>query len=480
MKAKNKIVKHSTKEYNKRYRHHAFLLDFTKKEVEEFDRNGNVKDEQYLLKGKKWWLIGDTYHQIPKPFGRYWFRNLNAGIQTLTCLLGVGIIAGGSYAAWYFLKPKDPNQIDTAEDFKKVIEEINDGTKTFEGETLKFNADLDLTKDEWKPIGNATHQFKGKIDGNNHEVKIKASNVSVTNDEEDTVMGFIGHAGDNCEVKNIKINADFSTCNNITAVGGVFGSINKASGVINIGNVTVSGVINSNKYSGGLIGQAQGVNVVNAKNCEVKAEIKTDGYRAGGLFGSLTQGNEEHFKGTFEDCKYSGTSISVTESGGKKWVGSFAGQCACGLKLKNFSSNGNCEVAKVAPTDTVILLGENRAGNAYAETFAFNCTASVYSKNKPVIGAFSEYCVADLNSTSTTTTKKHYIVDIPEDNFIEVKNLTQYSPISSRSRGIIPASIGNDVIYHGQQFDIAAELGDVTQSFLKNSAGEFLYGTFVA
>jgi len=92
---KNNIsFNHTLEQYNKKYRNRKHrLLKLTKKEVEDFDKKNSTHIKGYLLKDRKWWLIKDTYYEIPKAPRYTWFRNLNAGIQAGCCLLGAGVIA---------------------------------------------------------------------------------------------------------------------------------------------------------------------------------------------------------------------------------------------------------------------------------------------------------------------------------------------------------------------------------------------------
>jgi len=93
MEKKNVIFNHTLEQYNKKYKNRKHrLVKFTKSQVEEFDRLHKTNGG-YLLKGRKWCLIKDTYYEIPKPIRFTWFRNLNAGVQTAVCLLGAGVIA---------------------------------------------------------------------------------------------------------------------------------------------------------------------------------------------------------------------------------------------------------------------------------------------------------------------------------------------------------------------------------------------------
>jgi len=91
---KNIIINRTLEQYNKKYRNRRYkLLQFTKKEVESFDIKNNSKGCNYILKGRKWALIDDTYYEIPKAPRWIWFRNLNAAVQIGCCLLVAGAIA---------------------------------------------------------------------------------------------------------------------------------------------------------------------------------------------------------------------------------------------------------------------------------------------------------------------------------------------------------------------------------------------------
>jgi len=95
----NIIFNKKLEEYNKKYRNGRYkLLKYTKKEVEQYDKiaNQTIKTKNYLLKGRKWALIGDTYYEIPKAPRALWFRNMNAGVKAATCALVGGAAIGGA------------------------------------------------------------------------------------------------------------------------------------------------------------------------------------------------------------------------------------------------------------------------------------------------------------------------------------------------------------------------------------------------
>lgn len=90
---KNIVLKHTLEEYTKKYCNRRYrLIKYTVSQVEEFDKKYPTNIKHYLLSKRKFWLIGDTYYEVPKAPRLTWFRNLNSAVQLTTCLLGAGII----------------------------------------------------------------------------------------------------------------------------------------------------------------------------------------------------------------------------------------------------------------------------------------------------------------------------------------------------------------------------------------------------
>ena len=136
--------------------------------------------------------------------------------------------------------------IDSVEDMYAFSDSVNSGN-TYSGKTIKIRNDLDFKgysekknvcglSSTFEPIGNSSHPFSGKIDGNIKYIK----NLTIDKTGNDNV-GIFGYAGET---------ASF--------VG------------LNLENITVKG---GNNYVGSLIGKAQNssvkVNEVVAKNVNV-------------------------------------------------------------------------------------------------------------------------------------------------------------------------------------------------------------------
>lgn len=146
--SKNVITNHNLDEYIKKYRNNKYkLLKFSKKEIESFDKLFSPKHKNYLLNNKNWWLIGDTYYEIPKAPRWTWFRNLNNACQVGTLVVLGGIIAT-AVSLPIALQPK-PSEFQ--KDIDKVVainNEIKDRTFTTcldFVQTIKERTTIDIT-----------------------------------------------------------------------------------------------------------------------------------------------------------------------------------------------------------------------------------------------------------------------------------------------------------------------------------------------
>jgi len=144
---------HTVEEYSKKYRNRKHrLIKYTKKEVEDFDKKYSTDIKDYLLKDRKWWLIGDTYYEIPKAPRLTWFRNLNAGVQASCCLLAAGVVATAVTVPTVMLL----NHKTVVEEHKAVIDvEIKDVTctqKTLDNGALEITLKYDTVNKEIKSL----------------------------------------------------------------------------------------------------------------------------------------------------------------------------------------------------------------------------------------------------------------------------------------------------------------------------------------
>lgn len=180
-------------------------------------------------------------------------------------------------------------EIATLADLKAFRDAVNAGNN-FSGKTVVLTADIDLGNEEWTPIGNASKQFKGHFDGQDHTI----SNLKITTPNSSNV-GFFGFTT-NGSVKNLTIkNADIEGYLNVGAVAGT-PYTSKYSNITLTGKVTVDG----SSYVGSMFGKnlyasASDLTVDVSSGSYVKADSNIGGtnYRTyvGGVVGFIGEGN---------------------------------------------------------------------------------------------------------------------------------------------------------------------------------------------
>jgi len=173
MNNKNISFNHTLEEYKKKYRNYKYkLLKHTKKEVEDFDKHSSSHKKNILLLDRKWWLIGDTYYEIPKAPRYTWFRNLSAGLQATICIIGVGVITTSISVPLAVLNNDEviiPEKVEGANiEFEK---------KTEEGYVYKIAA-----KESTKKITNVESVYIGEdklVEVEEYTVEIKEDTVEL-------------------------------------------------------------------------------------------------------------------------------------------------------------------------------------------------------------------------------------------------------------------------------------------------------------
>ena len=221
---------------------------------------------------------------------------------------------------------------------KWVAEQVNTETTTFEGETVKLTADIDLGGEQWMPIGYWV-TFNGTFDGQNHTI----SNLKHHGTEADCYVGLFGYT-ENATIKNLTINnVDIKLVADNSWAGGHMGAlVGNIDGTTVIENITVSGDVkldgDMEKMGAGRIGAVVGGNECNAtfKNVNVNANegsfVKGNS-SIGGIAGQL-QGQI-----SFENCS---SNIDVTA----QWfaAGGIIGLAAEHTTFTNCSTSGNISV----------------------------------------------------------------------------------------------------------------------------------------
>ncbi|MDO5294025.1 MAG: hypothetical protein Q4F05_14895 [bacterium] len=247
-------------------------------------------------------------------------------IILLGLALGFIMVPGKQVAAAAFAggdgSKGNPYRVTTASQLNEI--------RNYSGKYFVLMNDIDLSTDrktkEWKPIP----LFSGTIDGNGHTIKKLKVN------QPGSSSGFIS-AGTNITVKNIKFVEVNISGRDAGAVIGFLDSSYTSQITTTISNCEVSGKIQGEQQSGGIIGKAYGG--AHIKECVVTAELK--GENAGGIAGQLSHG-------TITKSKYMG---NITLSKDMYSIG--AGIAAIlGERDKNSVIDG-CEVdAKIDMQDS--------------------------------------------------------------------------------------------------------------------------------
>ena len=192
--------------------------------------------------------------------------------------------------------------ISTAEGLFYFAKKVNAGNN-FAGKTVTLANNIDLNNEKWTPIGSfndATTQFKGTFDGQNHAV----TGLKVEESRKNGV-GFFGKVYTGT-IKNLTVEGSVST-SNCTYVGGIVGH-----GYATITNCTFKGSVGStdSMQVGGIAGSG-GFTVT---NCSVYADVTAECW-AGGIVGNCQDG------GAYTNCYVEGTISSKSTF----WGGGAAG-----------------------------------------------------------------------------------------------------------------------------------------------------------
>ena len=268
------------------------------------------------------------------------------------------------------------SNITTAAGLQAVAYNVHNGY-TYDGETIRLGADIDLTGLDWHSIGSrndndCVRAFKGTFDGQNHTVKL-ASRTGLQSEG-----GLIGYL-EGGTLQNVKLTGTMDLDGQDVSAG-FFGT---AIGCVGAGTSTVSNVysdvtIYTNahhfKYSGGFIG---GINnnmntTLNCTDCVYAGTIWTVAaiQESGGFFGYSGQLGSSYTKVlNFTRCVFAGNFSVNTGTGTIEDNALLLGY------LQNNTSNTG--LLTVTMTDCLVIGKMSFGSNASALTASSNKTAAV-------------------------------------------------------------------------------------------------------
>lgn len=298
----------------------------------------------------------------------------------------------------------DPWRIENAEQLAYLAQQVNNGTD-YEREHFLLVSDLDLSGNEWTPIGTDGNPFWGGFDGGGHTITgmtitgkeasyvglfgechnfttassyIKSVTVKGANISGKSFVGAIAGVGANISdcysienticarrqvggvcgslIGNISGCYNSSSVSGISTAGGIMGTAsyegNVGNGVVqycyNIGAVTVS---QQDSYVGGITGAS--ANKYEISNCLNCGKITGNGKNVGGIAGS-TDSNYMNFIG---NCYYNSdlNNAGVGEGASDKVIPLTTSQL-CGALPEGLDSTiwkeGGVDTSNAAATDT--------------------------------------------------------------------------------------------------------------------------------
>ena len=222
-------------------------------------------------------------------------KKLLATILALVLALGLCSV---SWAAGLTTETDGVYHIKSGEELLAFAKMVNDDSKTFEGEKVVLDNDIDISTQGWAPIGERKTggiKFKGTFDGQNKTITLKITNC--------TDYGALFEAIEGATVQNVTVAGTVSG----VSVAGVVGQAGAGSKIINCTNK--ASVTGSSKAAGVVVKiEGNGVEVIGCKN-----EGSIGGEAPNGAAGIVTYAESANF--IVKNCTNSGSISGKGASG---------------------------------------------------------------------------------------------------------------------------------------------------------------------
>ena len=234
-----------------------------------------------------------------------------AGLAQVTEENQTNFHLNGDYAGYYAIADK--------EDLQAFAAKVNAGEKDI---NAVLTADIDMTGEDWTPIGDTNDGYTGTFDGNGH--KISKLVCERTGDKQ--VSGLFAQLMENSVVKNLGMEDGVFTSSTSTA--GAVAAKSSLGKVINCWN---SGKVTAHDYAGGIVGSSKGW----IESCKNSGAIKaTWGYgRSGGIAGEQVCGSnssQQYVRTYIKYCYNTGTADAYY-AGGIVGYQSYRNEEACDI-----------------------------------------------------------------------------------------------------------------------------------------------------
>ena len=219
-------------------------------------------------------------------------------LATILALVMALSLCSVSWAAGLTTETDGVYHIKSGEELLAFAKMVNDDSKTFEGEKVVLDNDIDISTQEWTPIGERKTggiKFKGTFDGQNKTITLKITNC--------TDYGALFEAIEGATVQNVTVAGTVSG----VSVAGVVGQAGAGSKIINCTNK--ASVTGSSKAAGVVVKiEGNGVEVIGCKN-----EGSIGGEAPNGAAGIVTYAESANF--IVKNCTNSGSISGKGASG---------------------------------------------------------------------------------------------------------------------------------------------------------------------
>ena len=217
----------------------------------------------------------------------------------------------GDYAGYYAIADK--------EDLQAFAAKVNAGENAV---NAVLTADIDMTGEDWTPIGDTNDGYTGTFDGNGHKI----SNLVCERTGDKQVSGLFAQLKENSVVRNLGMEDGVFTSSTSTA--GAVAAKSNLGKVINCWN---SGKVTAHDYAGGIVGSSQGW----IESCKNSGAIKaTWGYgRSGGIAGEQVcdrNSSQQYVRTYIKYCYNTGTADAYY-AGGITGYQSYKNREACDI-----------------------------------------------------------------------------------------------------------------------------------------------------
>ena len=272
-------------------------------------------------------------------------------------------------------------KITTANELIALSNNVLSGA-TYAGTTIYLENDIDFTgvSDQFKPIGDSSHEFRGTFDGQGHKI----SNL-VINSNSFRHAGFFGYSlgttirnlvlDDTCSISSSKVTIGESN----TFSSGIIGCCDALEGScvlennVNMAGVSFTGTSGWNMFLGGIASQLyhEGENNIVIRNCINYGAVTFVGTSSlhghiGGILGAFVESESTAMKYIQNCINYGAITSSGTAKDSTSFIGGIVGISYYPAKVENCVSVGKIAVAASSVTEyTGAILGFAKANGEY-------------------------------------------------------------------------------------------------------------------